>query len=522
MLTTLEPMVTDEPDKTQGVEGFSWTVIAGIALLSVVYFADILLKASQKCFWFDELFAVYLCRLPSFTSTWSAVTHGADFNPPLFYLLMRGAQRLFGEGLIATRLPSIVGVWLFCVCLFLFVARRAGVLSGFIAGAFPLFTLVQYYAYEARAHGIVLGWCGLSLVCWQRNAEERGRYLWLAGFGLSLLGALLTHVYAVYLLVPFAVVEIYNLIDERRPNWGNLAIMALALTSVTVAVYLPLFRVYRTSMPAIFFAASHDLFQRFLTDAIGPSLMILLLSLVLAAVDGMRVRRHANTTVAIPKREMLIAVGFACIPLAGLIGCKVSHGPFFDRYFLSSIAGYAILFGFATSRRQIGAWTPRILSGCMFLLMVADLGSTIYLSLKNRIVLVEPSGGVVLSTTPSDPMRLYDNLSTSTNGLDILILPPLEYIYVFHYAPATVVSHLYFGAPANDLFLGAYQRLAKWARIDMKTTTFGPFLATHNRFLLYESGTSSRVEAAQAIAGAGYTLKSARVDAAGIMYEYAK
>src|ERR1035438_5979616 len=152
-------MATVEDNDPPSSVNLSWRIFAGIGLVSVIYFTDISLKASQKCFWFDELFAVYLCRLPSFMSTWSAVIHGADFNPPLFYLLTRGAQRLFGEGLIATRLPEIVSVWLFCICLFLFVARRAGMISGFIAGAFPFFTLAQHYAYEARAHGIVLGWC---------------------------------------------------------------------------------------------------------------------------------------------------------------------------------------------------------------------------------------------------------------------------------------------------------------------------------------------------------------------------
>ena len=150
----------------------SWGAIAGIALFSVLYFADIFLKASRKCFWFDELFTTYLCRLPSFKATWTAVQHGADFNPPMLYLLTRGAQWLFGEGLIATRLPAMVGFWVFSVCLFLFVSRRAGVVSGFIAGMFPFFTLAQYYAYEARAHGIVLGWCGLTS---DLLAEERGR-----------------------------------------------------------------------------------------------------------------------------------------------------------------------------------------------------------------------------------------------------------------------------------------------------------------------------------------------------------
>jgi hypothetical protein len=37
---------------------------------------------------------------------------------PLFYLLTRGAERLFGEGLIATRLPEMVGFWLFASAFF--------------------------------------------------------------------------------------------------------------------------------------------------------------------------------------------------------------------------------------------------------------------------------------------------------------------------------------------------------------------------------------------------------------------
>jgi hypothetical protein len=96
----------------------SWETLAGIGVISAVYFANIFLKASRKLFWFDELFAVYLCRVPTFRDTWGAVTHGADFNPPLFYLVTRFAQRLFGDGLVATRLPESIGVWIFCVCLF--------------------------------------------------------------------------------------------------------------------------------------------------------------------------------------------------------------------------------------------------------------------------------------------------------------------------------------------------------------------------------------------------------------------
>ena len=153
---------------------------------------------------------------------------------------------------------------------------------------FPFFTLAQYYAYEARAHAIVLGWCGLTLVCWQRTAEAKGRskYVWLAGFGVFLIGALLTHVYAVFLIFPFALVEIYNLF-RRQANWGIIATMGSAFIFVVVFVYLPLFRMYRATVPSTFRPASHDLLQQFLENTFGPAVFVLLLSLFLFALDAM-------------------------------------------------------------------------------------------------------------------------------------------------------------------------------------------------------------------------------------------
>jgi hypothetical protein len=495
-------------------------VPAGIATFSVIYFADIIIRSSQKCFWFDELFTIFLCRLPTFGATWEAVNRGADFNPPLLYLLTRAVEKLFGEGLIATRLPAMVGVWVFCLCLFSFVRRRAGAAAGLIAGLFPFFTLAQYYAYEARAHGIVLGWCGLALVCWQRNREGRGRFLWLAGFGLSLLGALLTHVYAVYLLVPFVIVELYSLFF--KPHWENLVVMAAAFIGVTVAVYLPLSRVYRKTMSAAFFAASHDVFQRFLTHVIGPALVVLLLSIMISAVWGGKARRLAPAAATIPFEELLLAGGFASIPLVGMLGSKISHGPMIDRYYLSSIAGYAIFVGFANSREYLGSEAARVLAGCMALLMLADLAAIAYLAKKQVILLIEPSAPLRLTTTPHRPLALFDAITSDQSGLDILVPSHLEYIYLFMYAPPSIVSRLYFAAPTDNIFYGAYERLRNEAHVPLQTTPFEAFLAKHDRFLLYETTAGPKLESMQAIAGGGYQLKSAQGDVSGVLYEYAR
>lgn len=161
-----------------------------------------------------------------------------------------------------------------------------------------------------------------------------------------------------------------HILRARRPNWSIVGVMLLALGSVTVAVYLPLFRVYRTMVPSTFRPGSHDVVQRFLVNAIGPAIAALLLALFLLALDGVRRVQHANSPAFIPGREILLAVGFASILLVGLLGSTVSHGLFIERYFRSSIAAYAVFLAFATSRRQVGpgsqrCWQDACFSSCL-------------------------------------------------------------------------------------------------------------------------------------------------------------
>ncbi len=67
-------IATDLPGATRAPELlFDGRTVLGTLLLSLVYFADIMWRSSRKPFWFDELFTVYLCRLPSLKSTWIEV-----------------------------------------------------------------------------------------------------------------------------------------------------------------------------------------------------------------------------------------------------------------------------------------------------------------------------------------------------------------------------------------------------------------------------------------------------------------
>ena len=119
-------------------------------------------------------------------------------------------------------------------------------------------------------------------------------------------------------------------------------------------------------------------------------------------------------------------------------------------------------------------------------------------------------------------MQFYDSLSSDHSGLDIIALPRLEYLYFSMYAPPCVVNRLYFGAPASDFFISMYERLAKGAHIDLKTTAFAPFLATHRSFLVNGYPDAPNADALQTFVKAGYTLRSARNDVGGVLYEFAK
>src|SRR5262245_65490298 len=135
--------------------------------------------------WNDELFTFYTSRLPKVSDIWGALLTGADQIPPLFHLITRAAFALFGVNSLSVRLPEVLGFWVMSLCLFRFVSKRSSALYGFAAMLVPLITVAYDYAYEARPYGLVLGFCGLALLCWQSAAEGHYRKLPLIGLAVS-------------------------------------------------------------------------------------------------------------------------------------------------------------------------------------------------------------------------------------------------------------------------------------------------------------------------------------------------
>jgi len=472
-------------------------VISGLFapfLFSIFYFTDIYLRASAKYFWYDELFTVYFARLPDLSSLWRALNSGVDFNPPPFYLLTRASTWIFGENLLSVRLPEILGFWVFTLCLYRFASCRFGTVAGSIAMLFPMVTGVYYYAYEARPHAIVLGFCGVSLLAWQKCMEGSSRstaaHVW---FALALLGAFLMHCFALCLIGPFALVEIARTMKRKSIDWRNWLALGVPVILV-LPMYSPLLRSFQKLSSGTTFAhvslagwSQVGGYYRFLFD---PCTLVMVVILLLFALNFSITGAHLPSSDAQGVRlEQGLAIAFTTLPILGVLLAKAVHGPFFNRYFLSAVAGLALCLALSAGQR------PR--SSRLGLAVVATLGLALAISFsrmtKARLggsggLLIEPSSRIVLNTTPGQPLARHMLLAAERSNLPIGVSSPLDFVYLVHYAPSLRERLFFVAADGSDFAYAGFGRFLRSCKIQFNSPVlYNQFERSHGEYLLYGS-----------------------------------
>jgi len=210
-----------------------------LAALLLLYIAATVPLACLKFMWLDELFTYSIAGLPNANRIWLALaSRGVAPMPPTFYFVTRFTQNLLGPSHFAIRLPELAGFWMASLCLFHYVRRRTGALYGLV-GVMALWITGAYrYAYEARPYGLVLGFCGLALVCWQAAPERVHRRRALLGLFGALAGAVFSHYGGVMLLFPLGLGELVRSISRRKVDWPVWLSFCGAL--VPLLLFLPL------------------------------------------------------------------------------------------------------------------------------------------------------------------------------------------------------------------------------------------------------------------------------------------
>jgi hypothetical protein len=324
-----------------------WSVWAIVAICGVCFLLTCG-AAAEKIIWTDEFFTLYLSRLESWNQIYQALLTGGDQHPVWFYLTHRFFLNVFGENPLALRLPQVLGFLVMILCVYRFVARRTNRAYGIAAMTMPLLTVAHAYAYEARGYGLVLGYFGLAVLCWQQSGEPGRRMLPLAGLALGLSGAVASHYYAALLIPALVLAEVLRSIRRGRVAWGVWA--AICAPAFVIAAAYPLLSAAQAHSAAFWAPATWTAVNTFYVTTFAPAITGIGAGLAAACLclALLRVEPETVQTSTFQPEEIVLAVAIAAGPLVGVLFGKAVTGVFTWRYAIGSVIGLAILFGFST------------------------------------------------------------------------------------------------------------------------------------------------------------------------------
>jgi mannosyltransferase len=216
-----------------------WWPLAALTLLAAALRLSTL---DLQSFWYDEAFTPVHVLHPSLWATLRSVVHSEN-TPPLWYVLAWADSRVLGTGEVALRLPSaLAGIATVPVAWAIGAelegpaaarTRRAAVVCAALVAVNPLFV---WYSQEARAYGLFVLTAALAMLCFVR-AEREPTPRRMAAFALTGSLALLTHYFAVFLLIPMALLLAY---DRRNRRVRRAALPAIAALGIVGLALLPL------------------------------------------------------------------------------------------------------------------------------------------------------------------------------------------------------------------------------------------------------------------------------------------
>jgi hypothetical protein len=455
-----------------------------------VAYAISALAHSVRLFWYDELFTHYVSLLPSFSGIWAAMMDGLDFNPPLLYVFTRWSYAVFGHSQVAARVPSMVAFLVMCLGIWVFVRRRCGFLYALAAMWIPCLTEAFGYASEARPYALVLAFSSLALVFWQSATEPGRRNLSLAGFAAALACALLSHCYAILVLVPFGLGELARFIKTRRPDWKLWFAFIVPLSSILL--YVPMLHNLRGYvMNSVSFLPSLAFAPRFYSFLLSPppggisvfgwnqAIWPLLIALVIVAVSK-RGNPEASAA-AVPKdtpvHEMVCLAGFVFLPFVGqLFATTISHS-FIDRYALPAVIGVACLLPLIGAAATAGNRRVALGLATLFSLWFVTTSGVWFARLFQQHPYDLPK--IDFASVPKD--------------LPIVISDPILFLEANYKEKPAIAARFRFVTERSsalrytgtDLFDRGYYTMERWLPIRGKVFEFSSFVERNPHFLIY-------------------------------------
>ena len=443
----------------------------------VIFAALKIVESFYQPLWFDELFTWHIAQMPTLTGLWKALGP-MDPSPPLYYIVTRIFQSIFGYGEFATRLPALISFLVALFFLFLIIDRRCGAITALTGVLLLCFSPAALLITNARTYTFILALCTISLWCWQVAAADNRRTLPLLGLFLSLTMALYSHFYAFLLFVPIVAGDTYRSFQIRRIDWP--VWLTLLLAAATIIPLIPLAQKC-TSLSTGFW--SKPMLVNFLMSTyLYVSTVIAVLIAFVISFCFKLFRRESNigqltkTGATIKQQpaghEVVAAISLALIPFLGFLVAICFTNAFTARYFESAAIGAIIVLAY--SRHLIKR--PWVSEGTVLMII------TVVLCVAFQTYLMQSA----IKKNRNLKSRINIMLSTDSD-LPIVMLSPFSFLQIQHYAPEQLKNRLFYlidyDLQFNHEGNSAVISVAELAKLKpIKVSDFKTFLKIHKTF----------------------------------------
>ncbi|MDQ3896222.1 MAG: glycosyltransferase family 39 protein [Actinomycetota bacterium] len=317
--------------------GVRWLPVA----IGFVLFLGVVVRfATVSALWLDEAQTVAIAKRPL-----TDIAHALrrDGAPPLFYVLLHGWMRVFGDGDLAVR--SLAGL---CSVASLPLAWVAGRRLGGRTVAWSAVLLLATspfavrYATEARMYSMVVLLVLAGYLAVTALLDRPGSRGAAAGVALTTAALLLTHYWAFYLLVVVGVmlVVVARRAPEPTREGARRAVVAMAVGSLAFVPWIPsfLFQLRHTGTPwggPGQLRAMVDTVFHFSGGFWDPGLLLgmvtyglMALGLAGRAIDGRRIEFDLRGR---PGGLHLGVLGFGTLAVS-IVATQISRSAFAPRY----------------------------------------------------------------------------------------------------------------------------------------------------------------------------------------------
>jgi len=373
------------------------------------------------------------------------------------------------------------------------------------------------YAYEARGYGMVLGFAGAAVMCWDLTQHRRWRPWALIGLPIALAGAISTHLYAVLIVVPFALAELVRSMERRRVDW--LVLLGLITATLLLLPVNPVIAHIRrlpelsryTFRGRVSASDLMELWGQFLSL---PATYLGLLALTCLGLDRTLARDDQ------PAREgqggwadWILVIGLAMLPLVGWLFANLVTGLLFFRYVIATLIGFslgvAMLCAVAVRRR------PELALLMLGWIAVTAAGSTMAVRHTLRSTTVT-SAHIAAGSQCFRLLKLGARLPQ--NDLPVVVADFFLFHQIHHYASDPLRQRLVF---LVDREFGGLSTpyLPFYAKVfGVRMVPLEEFVRSHPSFYLYDCGSPFRIPLLTMLIEAGASVRdSGLVDTPDIL-----